>query len=194
MSAFDRSVPGTGERLAVAVGPRLYARPPRATDADAFVAAMRRSRDLHRGWAAPPTSPEAFAAYLAREGRDDVAGYLFLRRDDDALVGYANLSHIFHGALCGAVLGYNGVAGHTGRGYMTEGLGLVLRDAFGRHGLHRVEANVQPTNAASLAVVRRLGFRKEGYSPRYLRIAGEWRDHERWALLADEPAAAPYVG
>jgi ribosomal-protein-alanine N-acetyltransferase len=52
--------------------------------------------------------------------------------------------------------------------------------------LHRVEANIQPNNAASIALVKRCGFRLEGFSPRYLKIAGEWRDHERWALLADE--------
>jgi hypothetical protein len=52
--------------------------------------------------------------------------------------------------------------------------------------LHRLEANVQPGNAASIRLLQRLGFRREGYSPRYLRICGRWRDHERWAILADE--------
>jgi ribosomal-protein-alanine N-acetyltransferase len=72
---------------------------------------------------------------------------------------------------------------------MTEAVGLVVRDAFRRLRLHRLEANVQPGNRASIRLVRRLGFRREGYSPRYLKIQGRWRDHERWALLAD--AATP---
>jgi ribosomal-protein-alanine N-acetyltransferase len=69
---------------------------------------------------------------------------------------------------------------------MTEGLALVLRHAFGTLGLHRIEANVQPENERSIALVQRLGFRGEGYSPRYLKIGGRWRDHVRYPMLADE--------
>ena len=72
---------------------------------------------------------------------------------------------------------------------MSEGLRLVIGHAFAQMGLHRVEANIQPGNLASIALVRRCGFKKEGFSPRYLKIFGEWRDHERWALLADDPRA-----
>jgi RimJ/RimL family protein N-acetyltransferase len=66
---------------------------------------------------------------------------------------------------------------------MSEALPLALGQAFRRLKLHRVEANVQPGNRASLRVIRRLGFRREGYSPRCLKLGGRWRDHERWALL-----------
>jgi len=69
---------------------------------------------------------------------------------------------------------------------MTEALALALAVAFGRLRLHRVEANIQPGNIPSLALVRRAGFRREGLSRRYLRIARRWRDHERWALLAED--------
>jgi ribosomal-protein-alanine N-acetyltransferase len=68
---------------------------------------------------------------------------------------------------------------------MGEALQQVIRIAFGRLGLHRLEANIQPNNEASIALVRACGFRKEGFSPRYLKIRGRWRDHERWAILAD---------
>ena len=69
---------------------------------------------------------------------------------------------------------------------MTEAVRLAAAHAFGVLGLHRLEANIQPENLRSIALVKRLGFRLEGFSPRYLRIGGEWRDHERWALLAEE--------
>jgi ribosomal-protein-alanine N-acetyltransferase len=63
---------------------------------------------------------------------------------------------------------------------------LILRYAFTKLKLHRVEANIQPENLASLALIKRAGFTREGYSRRYLRIGGRWRDHERWALLAED--------
>jgi ribosomal-protein-alanine N-acetyltransferase len=69
---------------------------------------------------------------------------------------------------------------------MREGLALALELAFDALGLHRLEANIRPENRASIALVRGAGFRLEGRSPRFLQIAGEWCDHERWALLAEE--------
>jgi [ribosomal protein S5]-alanine N-acetyltransferase len=69
---------------------------------------------------------------------------------------------------------------------MSAGIRAAIAKAFGTLRLHRLEANIQPDNDASRRLVRRLGFRLEGYSPRYLKIGGKWRDHERWALTAEE--------
>ena len=96
-----------------------------------------------------------------------------------------NISEIVHGAFRSGYLGYYAFAPYAGRGLMTEGLALVIDDAFHRLRLHRLEANIQPGNTASLGLVRRLDFRREGFSLRYLKIRGRWRDHERWAVLAD---------
>jgi ribosomal-protein-alanine N-acetyltransferase len=155
-------------------------------DRDAFVRAMRASRSLHRPWTAPPATAEAFDALLERARRESVAAMIACRREDGAIVGYFNLSQIIRGPLQSAFLAYSGVAAHSGKGYMTEGMQLVLRRAFVELRLHRVEANIQPGNAASIALARRSGFVREGFSERYLKIAGRWRDHERWAIRAEQ--------
>ncbi len=105
------------------------------------------------------------------------------------IVGVTNLSQIVLKGFQNAYLSYYGMAGFAGRGFMTEAVRLTVGHAFGEIGLHRLEANIQPGNLPSIALAKRAGFRKEGFSPRYLRIDGVWRDHERWALLADDPAS-----
>jgi ribosomal-protein-alanine N-acetyltransferase len=152
-----------------------------------FVAAVRRSRRLHGRWVRPPSTPTAYRAYVRRLRRPTYEGYLICLRDSDELVGVENISEIVQGALRSAYLGYYVFRPYEGRELMTEGLALVVRDAFRRLGLPRVEANIQPGNRAPIRLARRLGFRREGYSPRYLKIQGRWRDHERWALLAARP-------
>ncbi len=154
-----------------------------AADEDEFIGAVRASRELHHPWIELADTHERFTALLERLRRDDQEAYLVRHaRDCGGLVGYVGVGDIVRGAFQSAHLGYGAFAGHEGRGLMTEGLRAVIGVAFGELGLHRVEANIQPSNARSLALVQRLGFAKEGFSPRYLMVDGEWRDHERWAL------------
>ena len=160
-------------------------RPPSKADGPAFVAAMRASRDLHRPWVSMPESAEEYADYLERARRDNAAFFLAHRLGDDAIVGFLNISEIIRGKLQSAFLGYGGVTGFEGSGYMTGAMRLVLREAFTTLGLHRLEANIQPQNHDSIALARRCGFELEGFSPRYLKIGGRWRDHERWAIRAE---------
>lgn len=152
-----------------------------AADEDGFVAAVRASRALHHPWMDLADTHGRFAALIERLSRDDQEAYL-IRHGCGGLVGYVSVSNIVRGAFHSAYLGYGAFAGHEGRGLMTQGLRAVIDIAFGELRLHRVEANVQPANARSLALVRRLGFEKEGFSRNYLKIDGEWRDHERWVL------------
>jgi [ribosomal protein S5]-alanine N-acetyltransferase len=159
---------------------------PKATDADAFIAAVRSSRTLHHPWIAPPDTQERFAAYLAQATRDDHAAFLIRHTTCGELVGYVTVSNIVRGSFQSAYVGYGAFAAHAGRGLMTDGLGAVIATAFGELGLHRLEANIQPGNTRSLALAQRLGFAKEGFSPRYLRVDGAWRDHERWALRSEQ--------
>jgi ribosomal-protein-alanine N-acetyltransferase len=146
---------------------------------------MRASRRAHRPWLYPPLDAESYRSYLTRLDERKY-GFLACRRDDDEIVGWLNVSEIVRGALQGAFLGYGVVAAHAGQGYMTEAVTLVVREAFGPLGLHRLEANIQPGNVASIALARRCGFEREGFSPRYLKVGGRWRDHERWAIRADK--------
>ena len=163
---------------------RVVLTTPTLEDEATFLAASRASRRFHRPWAYHPLTPEAYRAYLATLG-ERKTGYLARRREDDAIVGWINLGEIVRGNFANAYLGYSGFAAHAGRGYMTEAVALVLREAFVTLRLHRVEANIQPGNRGSIALARRAGFKLEGFSPSYLKIAGEWRDHERWALRAE---------
>ena len=157
-------------------------RPPLHADQDAFIDAMRRSRELHHPWIAMPETPAAYATYVQRNADPAMERFLACRRKDGAIVGFLNLGEIIRGKLQQAFVGYGAVAGFGGQGYMTEAMDLVLEQAFGRLGLHRVEANIQPGNAASIALARRAGFEREGFSPEYLMVDGAWRDHERWAI------------
>ena len=166
--------------------PRVLIRAPRVEDQAEFLRSARRSGRLLRPWASPPASPRAFRAYLARCRRDSFRGFLVCVRATGEIAGVVNLSEIVRGCFRSAYLGYHAFLPHAGQGYMTEGMGLVIARAFGRLRLHRLEANIQPGNTSSIRLVRRLGFRREGLSRRYLKIAGRWRDHERWALLAEE--------
>jgi [ribosomal protein S5]-alanine N-acetyltransferase len=167
-------------------GSRVVLRAPTAADEPEFLACMRASRSSHRPWLYPPLTAEAFHAYLDRLDGERKYGFLACRRSDGAIVGWLNVSEIVRGALQSAFVGYGGVAHFAGQGYMTEALQRLLREAFVTLKLHRLEANIQPGNAASIALARRCGFQREGFSPRYLKVGGRWRDHERWAVRADE--------
>jgi ribosomal-protein-alanine N-acetyltransferase len=151
-------------------------------DEQEFITAMRASARVHRPWLFPPTTPTAYREYLDRLVPERKYGFLARRTTDGALVGWLNVSDIVRGALQGANVSYGGVAAYRGQGYMSEALELVLHEAFVTLDLHRLEANIQPANTGSLALARRAGFQLEGFSPGYLKIDGEWRDHERWAL------------
>jgi ribosomal-protein-alanine N-acetyltransferase len=164
---------------------RIVLRAPTLEDEEEFTTRMRRSRRYHGGWISMPTTHEAYTAYVERNAQENAAMFIACRREDGAIVGFFNISQIVRGPLQGAFLGYGGVGDFAGQGYMTEGLHALLATAFGRLKLHRLEANIQPGNTASIALAARCGFEREGFSPRYLKIGGRWRDHERWAIRSE---------
>jgi len=158
----------------------------RPQDGVELVTANLASIALHEPWVSPCRDLVSFQGYLSRCDGDRSIGFIARERESSRIVGVVNLSEIVRGYFQSAYMGYYAVAGMNGRGLMGEAVSLVVTYAFRELGLHRVEANIQPRNEPSRALVKRLGFRQEGYSPRYLKIGGEWRDHERWAILSEE--------
>jgi ribosomal-protein-alanine N-acetyltransferase len=179
----------TGQQQTSGMNQAVSLAAPSAADAEEVIAAARDSAKLHSTWVSAPDTAERYAAFLARAAREDQGSYLIRHAECGGLVGYVNINNIVRGALCSGHLGYAAFASHAGRGLMAAGLHAVIGDAFASLGLHRLEANIQPDNLRSLRLVQRLGFRREGFSPRYLLVDGEWRDHERWAVLAEDWAA-----
>lgn len=169
-------------------GARVRLCRPTSDDREAFVEATRRSRGLHRPWVHPPTTPSGFDAWLAEGEGPRRERWLVWDRADGGLAGYVAANEIVYGALQSAYLGYWAVEGHAGRGLMREALAAAVGHWLGRRRfrLHRLEANIQPANGRSRALVESLGFRLEGLSPRYLKVAGRWRDHERWAITVED--------
>jgi len=168
------------------VSSRICLREPTLGDQRDFSGAVRRSRALHDPWVTPPVTAGQFRKYLGRVAPPANCALLVCRRDSGALVGVIEITNIVRGLFRSAYVGYYAFAGHERQGLMREGLRAAVRHGFRTLKLHRLEANIQPGNAASIALVRSCGFTKEGYSPRYLKIRNRWRDHERWAILAEQ--------
>ena len=167
-------------------GKKVYLRAPEESDCGEYIALARKSEKFHRGLVKMSKTPEGFANFLKRSESAANACFLIIRARDDAIAGMINLTQIFYGPFCGAYLGYWLCAGFTGQGLMTEAIYLILRHAFRDLKLHRIEANIQPDNAPSINVVKRAGFTKEGFSKKYLKVGGKWRDHERWAIIKED--------
>lgn len=153
-------------------------------DQSEFLDLVAASVDLHRPWMSLPATPQEFQAYLARYEQSTEEALLICVRDAGVIAGLVTINSIIRGRLQSGSLAYAAFAPTAGQGYMSEGLRLVVRYAFEQLQLHRLEAQIQPDNRASVRLVQRLGFRKEGYSPDLLFIDGAWRDHERWAITS----------
>ena len=150
-----------------------------------FLRAVRRSRELHRGWVSPPKDRRQFDRYLKGLRRENREGFLVVT-SADTIAGVINVSEIVRGHFQSAYLGYYAFEPCAGQGLMRQGLQRVIAHCFGKLRLHRLEANIQPGNKRSIALMKSLGFTCEGFSPRYLKVGGRWRDHQRWALLVED--------
>ena len=157
-------------------------------DAAELIASHLESRDYHAPWTSPFTDQAGFDAWYWRSLTGPSVALLARETASDGIVGVFTLSEIVGGVFRSAYLGYHGMVRFARQGLMTEALVATAKYAFDDLGLHRLEANIQPDNLASITLVKRAGFQKEGYSPKYLFLNGAWRDHERWALLSEAQA------
>jgi [ribosomal protein S5]-alanine N-acetyltransferase len=166
---------------------RVIIRRPTDADCETFIAAVGRSRSLHRNWINPKAGTRAaFNKYFKSDSAGQNYRFLVILRETGELVGVINLNNVVRGYFQNAAAGYYAFPPHAGKGLMREGMLLVLKYAFQRLKLHRVEANIQAENRRSIALVKSCGFVREGFSRRLVKVCGRWKDHERWAILAED--------
>ncbi len=163
----------------------IIIREPVLEDMDSFIDAMRGSESLHHPWVKAPKTSVEFSDYFNRYQQSNQKSFLVCN-ESERIVGVFNVNEIVRGFFQSAYLGFYAVADYAGHGYMSAGLKLVLQKIFNEMKLHRLEANIQPDNIRSICLAKNNGFRKEGYSPHYLQINEEWRDHERWAMTFED--------
>ncbi|OGT38701.1 MAG: ribosomal-protein-S5p-alanine acetyltransferase [Gammaproteobacteria bacterium RIFCSPHIGHO2_12_FULL_37_14] len=150
-----------------------------------FVNAMQRSQSLHHPWVKAPLTSQEFDEYFQRFQQPNQKNFLVCDQSKN-IVGAFNVNEIVRGLFQNAYLGFYAVADFAGKGYMSAGLKLVLEKVFNELALHRLEANIQPENTRSIQLIKKNGFRYEGFSPRYLIINNEWCGHEHWAMTVED--------
>jgi ribosomal-protein-alanine N-acetyltransferase len=184
-TTWDETLIGEGVRL----------RAPRYEDYDAWARLRSASRShtepWEPAWTADELSKGAFRRRIERYDADRTAGvgypFFVLRARDNVLLGACNLNNVRRGVLQSGDIGYWIGSPYVRHGHTRAAVRRVLAFAFDELRLHRVEAACQPANKASRRLLEGVGFQHEGLARAYLNIAGEWRDHERFAILASDP-------
>jgi len=192
--ALLRSI-GKGEDSALIEGGGVLLRHPTTQDFEEWAWLRQESRDFLMPW--EPTWPvddltrTAFRRRIrryAKDIRDDAAyPYFIYRQCDDRLIGGCTLSNVRRGVTQSCSLGYWVGQPYQRRGLMTEALRALIPHAFYDLRLNRVEAACLPNNEASQRLLRRVGFREEGFARKYLRINGAWQDHVLFAMVKGDP-------
>lgn len=163
----------------------IVIREPKIEDREEFISAMKRSQSLHHPWVKAPVTEKDFDDYFQRYQQPNQKSFLVCDSVGN-IAGVFNINEIVRGLFQNAFLGFYVVADYASKGYMSAGLKLVLEKAFNELELHRIEANIQPENTRSIQLVKKNGFRCEGFSPRYLKIDNKWRGHEHWAMTVED--------
>jgi ribosomal-protein-alanine N-acetyltransferase len=154
-----------------------------------YLDACHRSRALHRGLVATAATAADYRDYLDSAARPNQESFFVVTAASGQLAGVVNILDITRDATSMGRLAYFAFVPHAGSGLMREGVGQVIDAAFREFDLARLDADIQPGNRRSRALVERLGFRRGDAPPLPLKIGSRWREHERWTLLcADWPA------
>ncbi|HLH94283.1 MAG TPA: GNAT family protein [Xanthobacteraceae bacterium] len=196
--AFFRSV-SFSEQLPAVVGEVVVLRPPQMADFAEWAALREASRDFLTPW--EPTWPpddltrSSFRRRIRRyaeDQRSDLAYPFFIfRKSDNVLVGGLTLANIRRGCAQTGNLGYWIGAAFARQGYMTAAVTSFVPFAFQTLRLHRIEAACIPSNGASIRLLEKTGFRREGFAREYLCIDGVWQDHLLYARLKHDPSPTP---
>ncbi|MEM9206817.1 MAG: GNAT family protein [Pseudomonadota bacterium] len=178
----------------VVYGDGLYLRAPQSTDFAAWASLRQESRAFlipwEPSWPRDDLTRAAFKRRLRRYNKDiredDAYPFFIFRAVDDALLGGITLSNVRRGVAQTCSLGYWIGAPHARQGYMTAAVRAVVPFVFDALRMHRLEAACLPINDASIALLDRCGFKREGYARQYLCINGVWQDHILFARLKDD--------
>jgi ribosomal-protein-alanine N-acetyltransferase len=176
-------------------GDGVVLRTPQMSDCGEWIALREASRDFlvpwEPTWPADDLTRASFRRRIKRYSEDqrgDIAYAFFIfRQHDDALLGGLTLSNIRRGCAQAGSLGYWIGADYARQGYMTAAVNAIVPFAFGTLKLHRVEAACIPANLASVRLLEKAGFTREGFARQYLCINGKWQDHLLFARLKDDP-------
>lgn len=180
-------------------GVEILLRPLTVDDAAEFYAVRRENQEWLSPWDAtspvPAESPRSFRELIESYDADARAGRArpFVMERDGRIIGQLTVSNIVLGSFRSCTAGYWVARGSAGLGVTPTALALAADHVFTTLGVHRIEVNIRPENAASLAVVRKLGFRDEGIRRRMLHIAGDWRDHRSFALTAEDLGSSSFL-
>ena len=196
MALFRLGFPN--EATTLVRGDGVFMRPAEMRDFEQWSALRERSRlfltPWEPIWPADDLTRASFRRRLrahAEEMENDEAYPLLIFREDETLVGGLTVGQIRRGVSQTGTLGYWMGDGFAGRGYMSRAVRAAAHFTFGSLRLHRLEAACLQHNLASMRVLERVGFRREGFARSYLRINGRWQDHVLYGLIETDPITSP---
>jgi ribosomal-protein-alanine N-acetyltransferase len=161
-------------------------RPIAIKDEKEYLKNYRASQKDLKPWVHVPSTGKAFREYVSEMQTAENKAYVVLEKQSNSIAGIVELRDIYMFDFKNSYIIYFGFKGQLRKGLMSSAVRDIIKLAFKTLKLHRLEANIQPTNVASLALAKACGFKKEGYSPKFIKKNGHWKDHERWAILNEK--------